>query len=712
MSASHALGRHLALAGLHGRGEDHARPGAGDAARPSLRGRGRRARRSVTACLPASSSERAARRRSASSRRRRQPTCSQRVRRPWSRSAAARCSAEGTRRALAERAFTVHVEVDTDEAWRRARQAGDRPLADDEERFRRSLRRAPPRVSRGPGCGRPSGDADGVVLAAAGVHVEQGALERLRELVPGTHGSPWSPTLASPASTASRRSSPSARGSRTPTSCRPGEDAKAPPQLEARSASWRSAATARSSRWAAARSPTSPGSRPRRTCAASPGRPCPRPSSARWTLPSAARPRSTSRGQEPRRRLPLARAHVVDPGLLATLPERERANGLAEVVKTGLLAGEPLWELPVPERVRACAAFKAAVCLRDPHERGERAASTSVTRSRMRSKRPRATPAGARRRRRARPARRPSLSGQDALTGRAAARAAPGSRRPRAGVGGARPRQEGGRRPHPARAARRAGPSAPGGRRARGRRASRARLPDRRLDARRASRVAADADRRPERRQPRRHSAGAIRPSTAACRSHELESRIYRWSRELGLPVRCRQTNHEGEFVGCSTTPSTGPTALIANPGAWTHYSFAIRDALELVRAPVVEVHLSNLDEREAWRRDSVLADVVSARFIGKGPDGYREALEWLAERSEPCASSGCGSGSRSRCSSPTRSTSSTCPASRARTPRFSSSPSACACSPTSATARRRVTPRASSSRSCRATSTAGLPRS
>jgi 3-dehydroquinate synthetase len=64
---------------------------------------------------------------------------------------------------------------------------------------------------------------------------------------------------------------------------------------------------------------------------------------------------------------------VLDPATLETLPEDERREGMAEVVKTGLLAGEPLWELPTPELVRRCAAFKAAVCLRDPHEAGERA---------------------------------------------------------------------------------------------------------------------------------------------------------------------------------------------------------------------------------------------------------------------------------------------------------------------------------------------------
>ena len=69
---------------------------------------------------------------------------------------------------------------------------------------------------------------------------------------------------------------------------------------------------------------------------------------------------------------------------------------------------------------------------------------------------------------------------------------------------------------------------------------------------------------------------------------------------------------------------------MIANPGAWTHYSYAIRDALELLDAPIVEVHLSNIDAREEWRKHSVLADLAAKRVIGKGPDGYREALEFL----------------------------------------------------------------------------------
>jgi len=69
---------------------------------------------------------------------------------------------------------------------------------------------------------------------------------------------------------------------------------------------------------------------------------------------------------------------------------------------------------------------------------------------------------------------------------------------------------------------------------------------------------------------------------------------------------------------------------VIANPGAWSHYSWAIHDALELFAVPVVEVHLSNILEREEWRRFSVLENVVTARFIGHGPEGYRQALEFI----------------------------------------------------------------------------------
>jgi 3-dehydroquinate dehydratase-2 len=111
----------------------------------------------------------------------------------------------------------------------------------------------------------------------------------------------------------------------------------------------------------------------------------------------------------------------------------------------------------------------------------------------------------------------------------------------------------------------------------------------------------------------------------------ELETRIYEWASELRLRVRCRQTNHEGQFVEWCHEALESASGVVLNPAAWTHYSYAIRDAVELFTVPVVEVHLSDIEQREAWRRHSVIADLVAKRVIGKGPEGYREALEFLA---------------------------------------------------------------------------------
>jgi 3-dehydroquinate dehydratase-2 len=110
----------------------------------------------------------------------------------------------------------------------------------------------------------------------------------------------------------------------------------------------------------------------------------------------------------------------------------------------------------------------------------------------------------------------------------------------------------------------------------------------------------------------------------------ELEARIEAWADELGCSVRCRQTNHEGEYVAWCHEALDGVDGVIVNPGAWSHYSYAIHDALQLVSVPVVEVHLSDIHQREEWRRHSVIADVAAKRVIGRGPDGYREALEFL----------------------------------------------------------------------------------
>ncbi|HKX48156.1 MAG TPA: type II 3-dehydroquinate dehydratase [Gaiellaceae bacterium] len=110
----------------------------------------------------------------------------------------------------------------------------------------------------------------------------------------------------------------------------------------------------------------------------------------------------------------------------------------------------------------------------------------------------------------------------------------------------------------------------------------------------------------------------------------ELETKIYQWALERQCTARCRQTNNEGEYIDWCHEALEWADGMVVNPGAWAHYSWAIRDALELFTAPVVEVHLSNIAEREEWRRFSVVEDIAAARFIGKGPDGYREALEYI----------------------------------------------------------------------------------
>src|SRR4051812_33530268 len=110
----------------------------------------------------------------------------------------------------------------------------------------------------------------------------------------------------------------------------------------------------------------------------------------------------------------------------------------------------------------------------------------------------------------------------------------------------------------------------------------------------------------------------------------ELEVAVGRFARDLGMTATFDQTNHEGEF--CEALHEAAETAdgLLLNPGAWTHYSYAIRDALEIAGLPAVEVHLSDVASREDWRRHSVIADLCVGTVSGKGVDGYREALELL----------------------------------------------------------------------------------
>lgn len=113
----------------------------------------------------------------------------------------------------------------------------------------------------------------------------------------------------------------------------------------------------------------------------------------------------------------------------------------------------------------------------------------------------------------------------------------------------------------------------------------------------------------------------------------EIDARLRTLAGQLGVEVETFHTNVEGvmcERVHAAHGDGTG--AVVINAGAWTHYSYALRDALELVDAPVVEVHLSDIASREEWRQRSVVEDVVALRVIGKGPGGYREALAYLAE--------------------------------------------------------------------------------
>ena len=110
----------------------------------------------------------------------------------------------------------------------------------------------------------------------------------------------------------------------------------------------------------------------------------------------------------------------------------------------------------------------------------------------------------------------------------------------------------------------------------------------------------------------------------------ELETKVKRFGRDLDLEVAFFQTNHEGDFVERLHRLPDAADAAIVNAGAWTHYSWAIRDALEIAALPTVEVHLSDVTKRETWRRQSVFEGIVLATVAGKGPEGYREALELL----------------------------------------------------------------------------------
>ncbi|HEY5054346.1 MAG TPA: type II 3-dehydroquinate dehydratase [Solirubrobacterales bacterium] len=112
---------------------------------------------------------------------------------------------------------------------------------------------------------------------------------------------------------------------------------------------------------------------------------------------------------------------------------------------------------------------------------------------------------------------------------------------------------------------------------------------------------------------------------------NQLETKINDWAHEVGLDTIFFQTNAEGEFVEyLHRLPEVADAALV-NAGAWSHYSRAIADALDVARLPAVEVHLSDVESRDDWRKVSVFDGLVLAKISGKGPDGYRDALAVVA---------------------------------------------------------------------------------
>jgi 3-dehydroquinate dehydratase-2 len=103
-----------------------------------------------------------------------------------------------------------------------------------------------------------------------------------------------------------------------------------------------------------------------------------------------------------------------------------------------------------------------------------------------------------------------------------------------------------------------------------------------------------------------------------------------------GLDVWAYQTNHEGELVDAIHRARTEAVAIIINPGAFTHYAWALHDALAAFAGPVIEVHISNPNAREPWRHTSVVSPVATGSIVGLGLHGYELAVEAVAQRLSP----------------------------------------------------------------------------
>jgi shikimate kinase/3-dehydroquinate synthase len=267
------------------------------------------------------------------------------------------------RRALREHALTIHVDVDPGIAWSRVKGTG-RPLARDEESFVALYDRRLPLYRE---CADAKAtDAEEVVLSAAGILVEERAVERLGELLPegekevladATVLGLYGPPLEAPVH-----------------ALRAGEEAKT---LGAVERIWRELRLDRGGAIVAFGGGCTTDAAGFAAAAYMRGIPwIPVPTTLVGQVDAAIGGKTAVNLPEGKNLVGAfhwPELTVIDPALLSTLPEAERRAGMAEVVKTGLLAGEPFWELPDLELVRRCAAYKAAVCLRDPYERGERA---------------------------------------------------------------------------------------------------------------------------------------------------------------------------------------------------------------------------------------------------------------------------------------------------------------------------------------------------
>jgi 3-dehydroquinate synthetase/shikimate kinase len=273
------------------------------------------------------------------------------------------------REALREHALTLHVEVEVEDAWRRVR-GSDRPLAQDELDFRVLFQKRAPVYEEA--ADAQVRDVEGAVLAAAAVHVEPGALARLGELAP-----PGAAALVSDARVAGIHGADAqvALGGRALSvhEVPEGEQAKS---IEPVTRLWQRLRLERGGVLVALGGGCTTDAAGFVAATYLRGVPWVAVPTTLVGQVDAAIGGKTAIDLPEGKNL-VGAFHwpartVVDPALLTTLPEHERREGLAEVVKTGLLAGEPLWELPEPELVRRSAAFKSAVCLRDPHDRGER----------------------------------------------------------------------------------------------------------------------------------------------------------------------------------------------------------------------------------------------------------------------------------------------------------------------------------------------------